>query len=88
MQPDLQQRGRASIDFLAALGGALHATKRAVGAELATAGLDNERLADDFDARFAQFQSALAQAPTTPRYVAIRELDGPPPWAGRDGGLR
>ncbi len=76
MPPDLQQRGRASIDFLAALGGALHATKRTVGTELAAAGLASERLADDFDARLAQFQSALAQAPTTPRYVAIRDWMG------------
>jgi len=76
MQPDLQQRGRASIDFLAALGGALHATRRVVSAELANAGLGNERLADDFDRRLAQFQSTLAQAPTTPRYVAIRDWMG------------
>jgi SAM-dependent methyltransferase len=76
MQPDLRQRGRASIDFLAALGGALGATRRAVTAELAATGIGEDSLADDFDARIAQFQAALARAPTTPRYVAVRDWMG------------
>jgi SAM-dependent methyltransferase len=80
MPPDLQQRGRASMDFLAALGGALHATRRAVSSELAGAGLDAGQLAGEFDARLAQFESALARAPTTPRYVAIRD------WLGNHHG--
>ncbi len=80
MQPDLQQRGRASLDFLALLGSALGASRRGVAAELSAAGLSPERLAEDFDARIAQFQAALTQAPSTPRYAAVRD------WMGRHHG--
>ncbi len=80
MQPDLAQRGRASIDFLAALGGALGATRRIVAAELATGlaagGLTADSLDGDFDSRLAQFHAALATAPGAPRYVAVREWLG------------
>jgi SAM-dependent methyltransferase len=73
MPPDLQQRGRASMDFLAAFGGALGATRRALGTELAAAGIVPEALADDFDVRLAQFEAALAAMPTAARYVALRD---------------
>ena len=64
------------MDFLAALGGALGATRRGVAGELAAAGLDERQLADDFDQRLAQFEAALAQAPSMPRYHALRDWVG------------
>ncbi len=73
MQADLQQRGRASMDFLAAFGGVLGATRRAIGTELAEVGIVPEALADDFDTRLAQFEAALVAAPTAARYFALRD---------------
>ena len=73
MQLELQQRGRASMDFLAAFGGVIGASRRAISTELAEAGLVPGALADDFDARLAQFEAALAAAPTTSRYVVLRD---------------
>lgn len=80
MQLELQQRGRASMDFLAAFGGVLGATRQAIGTELGEAGLVPDALADDFDARLVQFDAALAAAPTASRYVALRD------WMARHHG--
>ncbi len=77
MQYELEQRGRASLDFLAALGGAYHASRQRVVKEL---GLRSDDLADDFDQRLSQFEAALAAAPSYPYYKGIRR------WYARSHG--
>jgi SAM-dependent methyltransferase len=60
MDVELDQRGRASIDFLVALGQAAGRAGALVSAEIAKAGLDDTTLEDDLDARLAQIETALA----------------------------
>ncbi len=80
MQPELKQRGRASIDFVAALGGALRSSRMQLSSEIAAAGVGNESLPADFDERMAAFESAISVAATHPRYAALRD------WLGRHHG--
>ena len=80
MQADLKQRGRASIDFVAALGAALRDTRQQVSNEIATAGVRKDTLPADFDAGMAVFEAAIGAAPSRPSYVALRD------WLGRHHG--
>ncbi len=73
MQAILKQRGRASMDFLAAAGGALAAQRAQVATELHDAGLSAVSLPDDFDARMDRFQAALAAAPHHSCYTGLRQ---------------
>jgi ubiquinone/menaquinone biosynthesis C-methylase UbiE len=56
----LDQRARASFDFLAALGSTAGAVRQAVDRDIAEAGMGQGNLADDLDARTAQMVEALA----------------------------
>ena len=76
MQVELKQRGRASIDFVAALGGALRASRLQVSSEISAAGVRNESLPADFDARMAAFEYAVSVAPTHARYAGLRDWLG------------
>ena len=69
MQVELRQRGRASLDFLAQLGGALRRARGAVTDELSLAEND---LPDDFALRLAVFEGALKRAPAYPYFAALR----------------
>ena len=81
MQVELKQRGRASIDFVAALSGTLRASRANLTSEITLAGVRNESLPADFDERMAVFESAIAAAPTHSRYAALRD------WLGHHHGL-
>ncbi len=60
MDIKLRQRGRASMDFLMGLGMRGYAARLQSDRELAEAGLDDNTLADDLDARMDQVKDALA----------------------------
>lgn len=58
----LNQRSRASFDFLAAMGAAAGGVRKAVDADLAATGMGQGNLADDLDARAEQIGEALANS--------------------------
>jgi 2-polyprenyl-3-methyl-5-hydroxy-6-metoxy-1,4-benzoquinol methylase len=66
----LEQRGRASIDFLVSFGRHAAACEARIAADIAQAGLTEDMLADDLDARLAQVETALAGS----RALAARDL--------------
>lgn len=68
----LKQRGRASLDFLAAVSVSTLQARRDVDADLRAAGLESDALAEPFDARLRQFEAALAEAPRYPRLAALK----------------
>lgn len=68
----LKQRGRASLDFLAAVSASTFQARRDVDADLVAAGLDNARLADAFGERLTQFESTLAAAPRYARLMTLK----------------
>ena len=73
MHIELRQRGRASIDFLAALGRATAREKQAVGRELQGAGFACDNPAESFAGRCARFSRAVAGAPSYASFSALRE---------------
>lgn len=60
LDPHLKQRGRATFDFLAAMGAAMAVTGPLIARDTAAAGLSAETLPDDIDARHAAMETALA----------------------------
>lgn len=60
MDVALDQRGRASIDFLVSFGRQSGASEGVLMEEMAAAGLTDDTLADDLDDRLAQVEHALA----------------------------
>jgi SAM-dependent methyltransferase len=62
LDPHLKQRGRASFDFLTALGRAAGGLAPKVQSEIAERGLSPDSLPDDLDARAAHVEGALADA--------------------------
>lgn len=68
---DLQQRGRASVDFLAAAGALLSPLRRAVSSEIRAHGLHEAALADDLDARDVQVQSVTSRSQAFAAYGAL-----------------
>ena len=59
MQLDLAQSGRASVDFVAAVGGASAQARRAVDAELRASGFDAGAAADPLPGRCARRHTSL-----------------------------
>lgn len=80
MQLDLAQRGRASVDFVAAVGGASAQARRAVDAELRASGFDAGAAADPLPGRCAAFDAAVRRMPAWPAFAAVRE------WVGANHG--
>jgi SAM-dependent methyltransferase len=76
----LKQRGRASVDFVAAVGGAIGSARRQVTAALERAGVTADTLPRPWDARVAQFESALQSCSPHAAFAALRE------WTGRNHG--
>jgi SAM-dependent methyltransferase len=60
MDLELDQRGRASIDFLVSLAKASGSVSSALAADITAAGLGEANLEDDLDARLEQMETALA----------------------------
>jgi SAM-dependent methyltransferase len=60
MDLELDQRGRASIDFLVSLGKAAGRASSELAADITSAGLGEANLEDDLDARLVQMETALA----------------------------
>jgi SAM-dependent methyltransferase len=58
----LHQRGRASVDYLAAAGALLEPLQRAVTGEIRARGLDEDALAADLDQRAEQVEGALCSS--------------------------
>jgi ubiquinone/menaquinone biosynthesis C-methylase UbiE len=58
-----KQRGRASLEFVAAVGGTLGPARRGIDRELAARGLTPDALAADLDERLVQVREALATSP-------------------------
>jgi SAM-dependent methyltransferase len=79
-EPRLRQRGRASIDFLALLGGASGTLRSAVDEELAQRQVTAGSLPEDMDARYDVVNSALRDS----RAYAALNLVGD--WHGRTHG--
>ena len=75
--PQLRQRGRASIDFLAMFAGGSMKVRAAMDAEMAQAGITAEVLPDSMDARY----DAVSQALGSSRAYATLNLLGD--WHGR-----
>jgi SAM-dependent methyltransferase len=62
MDIDLRQRGRASIDFLVSFGRAAGASEAKLAADIARAGVTEDSLPDDLDARLEFMETALANS--------------------------
>jgi SAM-dependent methyltransferase len=63
LEPTLAQKGRASFDFLAALGmGAQRLLAPQVGQDMVQNGVTNEALPDELDARIAFVEAAMANS--------------------------
>ena len=75
--PQLRQRGRASIDFLALIAGGSMKVREAMDAEMVNAGLTADLLPDNMDARYDAVSKALGQS----RSYATLNLLGD--WHGR-----
>jgi ubiquinone/menaquinone biosynthesis C-methylase UbiE len=69
----LQQRGRASMNFLAAVGGSLARARGRLHEELRDAGISNDTLPTEFPERVRVFDDAVAHTPSYPVYSAARE---------------
>lgn len=69
----LRQRGRASIDFVAAVAAATRRARAAVAAELQRSGLQDPPPPAPLAARCAAFDAAVARAPSYPAFAALRE---------------
>lgn len=72
MNIPLRQRGRASFDFLAAFGAATGQVRRVLGDELRAAGMTNDTLSEDFDARCSEFDLAIRKAPSYGKFTSMR----------------
>jgi len=81
MDIELDQRGRASIDFLVSLAKAAGAAGALVSAEIAKAGLNEATLEEDLDARLEQVETALSGSHVLP----VRDLMSE--WASTRHGL-
>ena len=79
-EPQLRQRGRASIDFLALIAGASGAVRDAVDGELAERQVTASSLPQDMDARYDTVNAALHDS----RAYATLNLLGD--WHGRSHG--
>jgi SAM-dependent methyltransferase len=63
LEPVLAQRGRASLDFLAALGiGAQRVVAPLVAQDMVVNNISNETLPDDLDARIAYVEAAMSRS--------------------------
>jgi SAM-dependent methyltransferase len=69
----LKQRGRASLDFVSALGGSLAQARGRLNEELRKAGVSNETLPADFAERVRVFDDAVVRTPGYAEYSAARE---------------
>jgi SAM-dependent methyltransferase len=78
--PELRQRGRVSIDFLALLGKMGGPLREAVDAELSAHQITAEALPEDMDARYAVAEAALAGS------KAFATLNLQQDWHGRKHG--
>jgi SAM-dependent methyltransferase len=78
--PQLRQRGRASIDFLALIGGASGQLRAAVDQEMADRQITAASLPEDMDARYAAVDAALGGSRA---YAALNLLGD---WHGRSHG--
>lgn len=78
--PQLRQRGRASIDFLALIAGASGSIRMAVDEELAERQVTASALPDDMDARYGIVDAALG---TSRAYGTLNLLGD---WHGRSHG--
>ena len=79
-EPQLRQRGRASIDFLALIGGASASLRAAVDGELAERQVTAGSLPEDMDARYGAVSAALRDS----KAYATMNLVGD--WHGRTHG--
>lgn len=79
-EPQLRQRGRASVDFLAQLGQASTPLRQQVDAELTQGGITAETLPEDLDERDKAAMDVLAGS----KAFAIQKLVGD--WHGRRHG--
>jgi SAM-dependent methyltransferase len=73
MDIPLRQRGRASIDFVAAVGAATRQGRAAVARELHAAGVGDAVLQGALPERCAAFEAAVAAVPSYPAFAALRE---------------
>jgi SAM-dependent methyltransferase len=80
-QPELRQRGRASVDFLAQLAVAAGPVRQQVDRELAERFPDADALPEDIDARDRAIEAALAES----NAFAAQQLIGD--WHGRMHGV-
>jgi hypothetical protein len=78
--PQLRQRGRASIDFLALISGASSALRAAVDEELAERQVTGESLPEDMDARYDTVNSALRDSRANATLNLVSD------WHGRTHG--
>ena len=62
MELQLNQRGRASMDFLVSFGRAAAQAEGKLAADIKQSGVSEDTLADDSDARLAQMEALLAQS--------------------------
>jgi SAM-dependent methyltransferase len=60
LDPHLKQRGRATFDFMTALGAGMSVVGPVVARDMAHAGISNETLPDDLDARVAFVEERMA----------------------------
>ncbi|MDW8259293.1 MAG: class I SAM-dependent methyltransferase [Gammaproteobacteria bacterium] len=73
MEFALQQRGRASLQFLADLAVASGTLRAKIDRELLERGLDADSLAEDLDTRLRQVDAALADSPAAAALAALSE---------------
>lgn len=73
MDVPLRQRGRASIDFVAAVGAATRRAREQVDRALRAGGLDRAAIDGPPASRFAAFDAALSRQPGYPAFAALRE---------------
>jgi SAM-dependent methyltransferase len=73
MQIELRQRGRASIDFLAALGRVTAGEKQALSLSIQTRGLLFDDPTESFVCRRERFSRTLSDAPRFDTFRALRE---------------
>ena len=81
MDIGLEQRGRASIDFLVSFGRHAAACDARIAADIAQAGLTEDMLAEDLDERLEQLETALRDS----RALAARDLFAE--WASAHHGI-
>lgn len=73
MELKIRQTGRASLDFLAKIGGSLGKLNQDVATKLREAGVSEDKLPDDLDERATMLEDMAAKIPTFQAANACRE---------------